>query len=103
MAADGEGEKRLSKSQKALARQLGERMAGSLLPGDAALPADRLAEAAVFVLEAALERPAGEPSILLRSAPGGRFMRVAVINDDMPFLVDSVAAAFAALGLEIDL
>jgi glutamate dehydrogenase len=103
MAADGEEAARLSKAQKALARRLGERMTESLLPGERALPSERIAEAAEFLLEAALVRANGQPSVLLRSAPGGRFMRVAVINDDMPFLVDSVSAAFAAEGLEIDL
>nr|WP_166177957.1 NAD-glutamate dehydrogenase domain-containing protein [Altererythrobacter segetis] len=101
--ADGEAEKRLSKAQKALALQLRERLTASLLPGEAALPAERLADAADFLLEAALVRTDGEPSFLLRSAPGGRFMRIAVVNDDMPFLVDSVAAAIAAEGLAIDL
>ena len=33
---------------------------------------------------------------------GERFMRLAVINDDMPFLVDSVAATVAAHGLVIE-
>jgi len=102
MVSDGEGETRLSKSQKALARPLRERMAASLLPGESALPADRLAEAAEFLLEAALVRSESEPSILLRSAPGGRMMRIAVVGDDMPFLVDSVAAAFAGQGLPVD-
>jgi glutamate dehydrogenase len=103
MAAGGEGTTGLSRSHKALARRLGERMANSLLPGETALPGERLAEAAEFLLEAALVRADGEPSILLRSAPGGRLMRVAVVNDDMPFLVDSVAATVAAQGLAIDL
>ena len=103
MAADGDGEAKLSKSQKALASRLRERMAESLLPGETALPPERLAEAADFLLEAALVRAEGAPSILLRSAPGGRVMRIAVINGDMPFLVDSIAAAIAAEGLEIDL
>ena len=37
-----------------------------------------------------------------RTAPGSRFMRIAVVNDDMPFLVDSIAGAIAAEGLTID-
>ncbi len=103
MAADGERETKLSKPQRALAGQLRERMIASLLPGEAALSEERFAEAAEFLLEAALVRAEDEPSILLRSAPGGRFMRIAVINDDMPFLVDSIAATIAAVGLAIDL
>jgi glutamate dehydrogenase len=103
MAADGEAGKRLSQPQKVLAGRLRDRMADSMLPGEPALPPERLDEAAEFLLEAALARNACEPSLLLRSAPGGRFMRIAIVNDDMPFLVDSVAAAFAAEGLAIDL
>ena len=36
MAADGDGEAKLSKSQRALASRLRERMAESLLPGETA-------------------------------------------------------------------
>ncbi len=36
------------------------------------------------------------------SANGRRLMRIAVANDDMPFLVDSIAAAVGAQGLAID-
>ena len=102
MTADGGGKTGLSKSQKALARRLAERIGDSMLPGETALSAARLSDAADFLLEAALVRSDGQPSILLRSAPGGRTMRLAVINDDMPFLVDSVASAVAAQGLAID-
>ncbi len=103
MAADDiETEAKLSKSQKALAGKLLQRIAASLLPGEAALSGERLDEAAEFLTGAALVRREREPSIALRSAPGGRFMRIAMVNDDMPFLVDSVAAAIAAAGLAID-
>src|SRR3546814_10149921 len=48
-------------------------------------------------------REAGEAVIDLTSASGDRrFLRIALINDDMPFLVDSVAAAIAEAGLVID-
>ena len=36
-------------------------------------------------------------------ASGKRMLRIAAINDDMPFLVDSLAAAVSAQGLTIDL
>ncbi len=79
-------------------------MAGSLLPGEQNPPPGHMAEAAAFLFEAAAQREPGEPSILIRTAhEGRRFMRVAVVNDDMPFLVDSVAMAIAAQGLAIDL
>ena len=103
-AAVGEADKKLSRSDKALARQLCERMADSLLPGEAVLPEGQLVEAAEFLLEAALLRKQGEPAIVMRTAAAGRrFMRIAVVNADMPFLVDSVAATVAAHGLAIDL
>src|SRR3546814_13143557 len=31
-----------------------------------------------------------------------RFLRIAIVNDDMPFLVDSIAATIAAQGIAID-
>ena len=104
MTADGgEAKTALSKAERALAGKLRERMAESLLPGEGTFGGRRLTEAADFLFDAALMRQASQPSIVLRSAPGGRFMRIALINDDMPFLVDSVAAAIAAHGLSIDL
>ena len=82
---------------------LAKRIAGSLLPGDIAFSPDHLDEAARFVLDAAASRTPGEPVIAISSAAEGRrFMRIALINDDMPFLVDSVAATVAAQGLAID-
>ena len=83
---------------------LGKRIRASQLPGEEPLEGARLAEAASFLLEAAGQPDKGEPVIVLRSASEQkRFMRIALINDDMPFLVDSVAAAIAAHGLAIDL
>ena len=61
------------------------------------------AEAAAFVAEAAAHREAGKPSIRLESVGHGRrFMRLALVNDDMPFLVDSVAGTVSAHDLSID-
>ena len=61
------------------------------------------AEAAAFVAEAAAERSPGKPSIRLESVGHGRrFMRLAIVNDDMPFLVDSVAATVSSHELSID-
>ena len=83
---------------------LEKRIRASQLPGEEPLEGARLAEAAAFLLEAARQRDQGEPVIVLHSASEQRrFMRIALINDDMPFLVDSVAAAIAAHGLAIDL
>ena len=77
----------------------------ALLPGDEAFPKAGLAEAAGFVLATAAKREVGEAAVALESVTGpvgSRLMRIAVINDDMPFLVDSIAAAVASDGLAID-
>ncbi|HEX4847475.1 MAG TPA: NAD-glutamate dehydrogenase domain-containing protein, partial [Novosphingobium sp.] len=92
-------------SKPALAAILAKRLDGSLLPGDAPFASGGLDAAAAFVLAAAETRGAGETAIAIDSvsgAAGERFMRVALINDDMPFLVDSIAACVAAHGLGID-
>lgn len=71
------------------------------LPGETAdLSPAELDEAAAFLLSTASERQPGTPLIRLESRGGGeagnRRMRLAIVNDDMPFLVDSVANAIAA-------
>jgi glutamate dehydrogenase len=61
-------------------------------------------EAAAFVAATAARRKPGEVAIQLTSSggeAGHRRMRLAVVNDDMPFLVDSVASAIAARGIAI--
>ena len=63
------------------------------------------ADAAAFVAATAMQRAAGSPAIALETLAGterGHLMRLAIINDDMPFLVDSIAAAIDAAGLTID-
>ncbi len=82
---------------------LTERICDSLLSGDTPFARERVEEAARFIIDTALTRKAGEPALCLATASDDRrFMRIAVVNDDMPFLVDSVAAAIAAQGLAID-
>ncbi|MFC7498668.1 NAD-glutamate dehydrogenase [Enterovirga sp. GCM10030262] len=59
-------------------------------------------EAAEFVAACAQRRPPGIALVRLESVGGQvgqRRMRICIVNDDMPFLVDSVAAAIAAKGL----
>ena len=86
-----------------LVESLAERMRDSLLPGDDPMDKDRLHEAARFVLEAGAARDMNRSAIALESlSEERRFMRIAIVNDDMPFLVDSTAAAIAASGLSID-
>ena len=78
-------------------------LVGGALPGEiAGFDEAEAAEAARFVAAAAEHRLPGEPVVRLESV-GGRIgrrrMRLAVINDDMPFLVDSVTAAITARNL----
>ena len=66
-------------------------------------PAERKS-AAEFLLALLSHRPSGAPVIALETIPtdtAHRQMRLGIINDDMPFLVDSVASEIAAHGLSI--
>ncbi len=82
---------------------LTDRLRASLLPGEPSFDDDRIREAAAFVIDAAARREPGRSAIAIGTASDNRrFMRIAIINDDMPFLVDSVAATVAAQGLAID-
>jgi glutamate dehydrogenase len=78
---------------------------GSALPGEGDdLHQEALASASAYVAQAALERPPGIPVVMLEplSADGAdRRMRLAIINDDMPFLVDSTSQVVAAQGLAV--
>ncbi|WP_435199673.1 NAD-glutamate dehydrogenase [Qipengyuania sp. 902] len=88
---------------KKLHAELVERMRQSLLRGDTPITDAKMDEAARFLGETAYQREFGEPAIHVESATEDRrFTRIAIVNDDMPFLVDSLAAAIAALGLSID-
>jgi glutamate dehydrogenase len=84
---------------------MARRLSAALLPGDVPFTDEGLGEAAGFMLSAAASRKPGEPALAIETvspASGRRFMRIAVINDDMPFLVDSIATTVAAQGLAID-
>ncbi|MCI4588695.1 NAD-glutamate dehydrogenase [Sphingobium sp. BYY-5] len=76
-----------------------------------ALPGERegfdttaVAAAAAFLGRTANGRKAGEPAIAIETlgeGATGRFMRIALVNDDMPFLVDSIAHTLAAVDITI--
>jgi glutamate dehydrogenase len=95
-----------SRNAKPMVATLAARFADSLLPGEAeGIDTARLADAAAFTLAAMAQRTPGEPGFALESVGGSagqRFLRLAVINDDMPFLVDSIAAAVTDEGLTIE-
>ncbi|OYX61216.1 MAG: glutamate dehydrogenase [Novosphingobium sp. 32-60-15] len=83
------------------------RFMAALLPDEARdFDASRLAEAALFTANVATLRKGSEPAIAIESVSGSttgtRHLRMAVINDDMPFLVDSIASTITAQGLAID-
>ena len=91
------------KRGRAMQAALATCIRSSLLPGEDEVDERWIEETARFLLDAAAVRAVGEPVVELASATEERrFLRVALINDDMPFLVDSVAAAVASLGLVID-
>ena len=72
-----------------------------------ALSGAALEAAAAFVQEAAETRAAGESSVLIDSnrdeQTSDRRLRIAIINADMPFLVDSIANCLSDAGLVIHL
>jgi glutamate dehydrogenase len=85
-------------------RQLQRRIEASILPGETPITGPALDEVTDFLLEAAQYRSDGEPAILIRSSTGPkRITRIAVVNRDVPFLVDSISRAVAARGLAVDL
>ncbi|WP_434784989.1 NAD-glutamate dehydrogenase domain-containing protein [Qipengyuania zhejiangensis] len=91
------------KLPKKLLADITERMRLSLLRGDTPFEKDKLEEAARFLAETAWQRQFGKSAITVESASDNRrFTRIAIVNDDMPFLVDSVAAAIASMNLSID-
>jgi glutamate dehydrogenase len=94
----------LTDSDLRLLAVLRAKVAESRLPGETELSGTELDEVAAFLLEAARLRAAGDASILIRTGTGARRVtRIALVNADMPFLVDSIGSAVAAQGLAIDL
>src|SRR4051794_20536023 len=75
------------------------------LPGEThGLNKDSERQAAEFLSQVAATRKRGELALAIESTggeAGRRRMRIAIVNDDMPFLVDSVANAVAQRQLTI--
>lgn len=81
-----------------------DRLLEGALPGELeGFDAAERAEAAGFVADTAAVRPPGVPRVRLETYldEERRRMRLAVVNDDMPFLVDSISATIAAHDLGI--
>ena len=87
-------------------RRFAELLFDGALPGEVEdLSADEARRIVDFVADTARERQASSPAIRLETLegrPGRRRMALAIVNDDMPFLVDSISAALTADGLTID-
>ncbi len=87
----------------AQSKALLQHMRDSMLPGDTPFDDKRMKEAAEFVTQTAQTRKFGEVALAIETVSDAhRYTRISIINDDMPFLVDSTANAIAALGISID-
>src|SRR3569832_1576153 len=90
---------------EAAAAAIGAALVAGALPGETDnFDEQAKADAVAFMATTAANRSAGQPAIALESLGGDsvhRRMRLGIVNDDMPFLVDSVAAALAAQNVDI--
>ena len=91
---------------KSLARALEAKLIEGALPGEIeGFTGAERADAARFLAAVAVERRAGSSSLDLETIAGPgrrRRMRLAVVGDDMPFLVDSIAAAIGARDIAVE-
>ncbi|SFK27931.1 glutamate dehydrogenase [Sphingomonas sp. NFR04] len=90
--------------EKKIMQAFEDRIFEGALPGELeGLDDAERTEVARFVAETAAERPPQTVRLNLETYQddASRKMRLAVINDDMPFLVDSIAAAIASFDLSI--
>ena len=96
----------MADQNQSMAEALAARLTKGALPGELTGFGDaERAAAAAFVAETAARREPGKPAIRLEPIASDdvrRRMRLAIVNDDMPFLVDSIAAAIGAQDLDID-
>src|SRR6185369_17091189 len=90
---------------KTLVDSLRKALTTNALPGETqGLSREAEREAAEFLAGVAAQRKHGELALEIESTggeAGKRRMRIGIVNDDMPFLVDSVANAIAARQLTI--
>src|SRR5687768_10221986 len=95
----------ITRAEASTVDALQDALVGNALTGELdGFSAGEQEEAARFIAEVAHKRRRGEVSIRLESTggeAGRRRMRLGIINDDMPFLVDSVANAIAGRHLTI--
>jgi len=88
-----------------LVESIRKALTGNALPGETqGLSREAERDAAEFLADIASKRRKGELALRIESTggeAGRRRMRIGIVNDDMPFLVDSVANAVAARQLTI--
>ncbi len=88
-----------------LVESIRKALTGNALPGEThGLSRDAERQAAEFLARVAADRRPGELALEIQSIggdAGNRRMRIGIVNDDMPFLVDSVGNAVAARQLTI--
>ncbi|RZM31187.1 MAG: glutamate dehydrogenase, partial [Sphingomonas sp.] len=91
---------------KSLSDALAVRLTKGALPGELqGFGEAERATAAGFVAATAEQRAPATATIALEALPATdprRLMRLAIVNDDMPFLVDSIAATIGAHDISID-
>ena len=94
-----------SRLPEPLVESIRKALTRNALPGEThGLSREAELEAAQFLAEVAAQRKKGEVAIHVESTgaeAAHRRMRIGIVNDDMPFLVDSVANAIAARQITI--
>ena len=94
------------KKLKPLVVKLTDAFRESAFPGeDSGFDDNACREAAQFVLECCFTRDTKNAQLLMQTVTSDsvrRIMRLAIVNDDMPFLVDSICATITGLGLDIE-
>ena len=103
--AAAKASKTAAKADATLLKALATAFADSALPGEnEGFDAKACEEAARFTLQVAEQRKVGNAAVALDSftdAQGRMAMRIAMNNDDMPFLVDSISAAVASKAIGV--
>ncbi|MEZ5710446.1 MAG: NAD-glutamate dehydrogenase [Blastomonas sp.] len=96
----------MSAQDKALCDKLAKAFLDGALPGENEGFDDQVCgSAAAFAMSALSQRKGHKASLAIESVSGdaaGRHMRLAIVNDNMPFLVDSIGATISGFGLAIE-
>ncbi|BAV66063.1 NAD-glutamate dehydrogenase [Sphingobium cloacae] len=98
-------EPKIKEVDLSIRQALEDALARGALPGESeGFDEAALADAAAFLAGTAGSRAPGQPAIAIETlgeSVSARFMRIALVNDDMPFLVDSIAHTLAAEDITI--